>query len=96
MDDKLLQAILAMDSYNQGYGARLARVDSDGNVVPYNQIATVTIIRSEGGTSTQDIGFYAIAYKDNSTNHVTVAYRGWSTPNLESTPNRYVSAGVHA
>lgn len=79
MDNKLLKAILAMDSYNRSYNEGILNVP--GN----NQLGNVTIISDsedlgflQGTKIRKDIpiGFYAIAYKDNTTNKVTIAYRG--------------------
>lgn len=82
----IFKAILAMDSYNRGYGSSLDFniYDQNGNViVPSDAVGTmlgsVEIVASSSTTfssgSDSGIGFYALAYKlpDDS---VTISYRG--------------------
>ena len=77
MDDKLFNAILAMDSYNRGYNARirfgLDPLNSTA-VDGVTQIGNAVVYRSQNDQPAKDIGFYAIAYYYAS--QVTIAYRG--------------------
>src|SRR3954468_20211656 len=77
MDDNLFKAILAMDSYNRGYkeGVKL----EDGSAVVGTILGNVTIIQQRGfRLDDPDViaGFYAVAYQDNTTDEITVSYRG--------------------
>lgn len=70
----LFKALLAMDSYNRGYGASL----NVGSGAVNTYLGSVKIIANSTGVfngDDDDVGFYAIAYQlpDNS---VTIAYRG--------------------
>ena len=79
MDDRLFNAILAMDSYNRGYD-RAIKLDRNpdggseglllGNVTIYQE--------SDRNLNSPSVaaGFYAIAYQDNTTQQVTISYRG--------------------
>ncbi|TAL40169.1 MAG: tandem-95 repeat protein [Alphaproteobacteria bacterium] len=75
MDNKLFQAILAMDSYNRSYG--------EGVILTGTSVGTATILTDseifgnvEGSDIRKDanIGFYAIAYQYDG--QTTIAYRG--------------------
>lgn len=69
MNDALMKAILAMDSYNRGYGAAIALPDLQGT-----QIGSAVVLRNKGDTAAEAIGFYGIAYSyDGAT---VISYRG--------------------
>ena len=82
MKSDLFTAILAMDSYNQGYGANLVtNASSIGNA---DVIARQAVgITDSAYQNWQSVGFYAIAYD---TSHVAdygantvISYRGTNT-----------------
>jgi VCBS repeat-containing protein len=72
MDNKLLEAILAMDSYNRGYGEGIKLSDLGsigqhlGNLIIVNE--------SDIGTDTTGViaGFYAIAYQEGSETIISI------------------------
>lgn len=73
----LLYAILAMDTYNRGYGASMSAL---GNAINESKIGNFIIVghsNDEQNADTNpefDAGFYAITYKKGS--NVVIAYRG--------------------
>lgn len=70
MSDSLWYAILAMDAYDRGYGAKLSGLsDTIGT-----KIGNATVIGSAGDAAAQKDGFYAIAYELNG--QKIIAYRG--------------------
>src|SRR5438876_494075 len=74
MDDQLLDAILAMDSYNRGYNQG---IDGLSDAVG-TQLGTITITKTSsvfGVDVDQSKGFYAVAYTVPASN-VVIAYRG--------------------
>ena len=76
ISNELFHAILAMDAYNRGYGAKLTGLsDAVGT-----KIGTATVIGS--ATDTAD-GFYAIAYEHNGKN--IISYRGTDDTTFFST-----------
>ena len=83
MDTKLFDAILSMDSYNRGYNPGISFGPTPTNSPVVNgvtQLGNATIINNSSTALTkgtdQTAGFYSIAYKDNSTGAVVIAYRG--------------------
>lgn len=84
MDTVLLRAILAMDSYNQGYGAGITGVGSQIGEATLLQDSSI-IRDSDGNRLDQAIGFYAAAYKldDGST---VISYRGTDNKGLTTDP----------
>ena len=56
MNRSLFLAILAMDSYNRGYGVGVEGLDEEGH------IGNATFIPTPSQTGWQAAGFYAIAY----------------------------------
>lgn len=62
----LMQAILAMDSYNRGYNPGIAHGQS--------QIGTATFNQDKGDAEAQAAGFYAVAY--NFGGQTVISYRG--------------------
>ena len=60
MNRDLFIAILAMDSYNRGYGQGLSKNLPD--VLGSTQIGTAAIYDEKADAEAQDAGFYAIAY----------------------------------
>lgn len=70
MSNELFHAILAMDSYNRGYGAKLTGLsDAIGT-----KLGNATVIGSAGDAAAQADGFYAIAYELNG--QKIISYRG--------------------
>jgi hypothetical protein len=61
-------AILAMDSYNRGYGVNVEGLPITG------QIGTATILETELPAGSVEAGFYASAYEWNGQN--VISYRG--------------------
>ena len=66
MDRDIFLAILALDSYNQGYDAK--------TTVSSNKIGNATIIRDSSGLDDRTAGFYATAYDWNG--ETVISYRG--------------------
>lgn len=70
MSNDLFYAILAMDAYNRGYGAKLSGLsDAVGT-----KLGNAIVIGSAGDAAAQADGFYAIAYELNG--QKIIAYRG--------------------
>ena len=72
VSDELFLAILAMDSYNRGYGAGIDELGGIGS-----KLGNATISTDAGkilGADAQAAGFYAVAYKWGDT--TVIAYRG--------------------
>ena len=75
----LLYAILAMDSYNRGYGSGVANlgVSTATNVV---KLGTWEIDKRDAtfvfDQDAFNAGFYAIAYRNTATNEVVISHRG--------------------
>jgi hypothetical protein len=60
MDKPLFLSILAMDSYNRGYGSGInlgANSDANGT-----RISSAIILVRNGGAEARSAGFYALAY----------------------------------
>jgi hypothetical protein len=79
LNTDVFQAILAMDSYNRGYGAnvKIAEVaQSNGTVGPPRTIGTADIFTFPESVTAdwQAAGFYASAYEWNGSN--VISYRG--------------------
>lgn len=55
---QLFSAILAMDAYNRGYGAKLPGLSDS----PGTGLGNAIILTSEGGDAARAVGFYGIAY----------------------------------
>ncbi len=90
MDNRLFNAILSMDSYNRGFNPNV----KFGSIAPdpetdlqYSldtagiQIGTATILINRGQADAQNIGFYALAYTndtngDGTTDGTIITYRG--------------------
>ncbi|MFT6658278.1 hypothetical protein [Maritalea sp.] len=71
----LFLAILAMDSYNRGYGAGI-----DGLGGENASLGTATIDQDKGDAEAQEAGFYAVSYD---TEYGTVvSYRGTDNPSV--------------
>ena len=93
MDDTLFRAILAMDSYNRGYGAGISNLVDTG-------LGTATILFDAEDSESfpqgeddaaQDAGFYAIAYQLSDGSKV-ISYRG--TPRHRAGDARIASGRV--
>jgi pimeloyl-ACP methyl ester carboxylesterase len=73
----LTYAILALDSYNRGYGEGVIGLDGLGS-----DIANYTIIDqsdTEDGSAGVAASFYAVAYRDAS-DYIVISYRGTDDP----------------
>ncbi len=81
MSDKLTYAILAMDAYNRGYGAKLPGLSD----APGTKIGLATILSSDGNASAQKIGFYALAYELEG--KTVVSFRGTDELNIFNRAN---------
>ena len=78
ISDSLLYAILAMDAYDRGYGAKLTGLsDAVGT-----KLGNATVIGSAGDAAAQADGFYAIAYELNGKK--IISYRGTDNPSIFS------------
>lgn len=79
MNYQLFNAILAMDSYNRGYGAGILLPSTIGT-----QIGDVTISATRGQSDAEGIGFYAIAY--NYSGGTIISFRGTdnTVPTIEN------------
>lgn len=82
MSTDLFKAILAMDSYNRGYGA--------GINLTGTQVGDATILKDSSVLKDgeqrldQPAGFYAIAYQEGTNGPVTISYRGTDDPTIFS------------
>ena len=77
MNDKLMKSILAMDSYNRGYDAKIHFGNDENNSEAINgvtKIGQATVYDSDNGNEAQAADFYAIAYEYN--NETVISYRG--------------------
>lgn len=71
MNRDLFLSILAMDSYNRGYNARL----NDLKIVPgQTQLGLATILDDKGNLAARNASFYAVAYSWNG--EIVISYRG--------------------
>ena len=72
----LIYAILAMDSYNRGYGAGISGLEdaTDTFLGHYSINETAETLLAPG--SAQNAGFYALAYEHAATGEVVISYRG--------------------
>ncbi len=68
----LIYAVLAMDSYNRGYGSGISGLLDNTT----SEIGGYTIYDSKGDAQAFNVGFYAIAYRNTATNEVVISYRG--------------------
>ena len=66
----LIYALLAMDSYNRGYGSGIADLDPTGNFGNWSILTTAVV---EYGQDAIDAGFYAIAYQNG--DDIVISYR---------------------
>jgi len=80
MNVELFKAILAMDSYNRGYGAGTGNsINGLGGVG--SQIGNATIIDDKGDAEAQAAGFYAVAYTI-AGGETVISYRGTNADNF--------------
>jgi hypothetical protein len=77
MNRDVFISLLALDSYNRGYGQK---VNTDGNSIGSAQIINrLTVgVDAEKYSSWQSAGFYAIAYEWNG--ETIISYRGTNFP----------------
>lgn len=69
----LIYAILAMDSYNRGYGSGIKDLGETGSQA---RIGAYSILQNISQSGWQSAGFYAIAYRNAATDEVVISYRG--------------------
>ncbi len=81
VSNTLMQAILAMDAYNQGYNKGIDHGET--------QIGLATFSDDKGDTEAQTAGFYAVAY--NYDGQTVISYRG--TDNLSLFPDPLSGGG---
>jgi hypothetical protein len=79
----LIYAILAMDSYNRGYGSGIKNLKDDlglkiGNFSVFDHSNNAV------GSNEFTAGFYAIAYKNATTGETVIAYRGTDVKGLSA------------
>ena len=68
----LMYAILALDSYNRGYGAGINKLEEVGSKA---KIGTFSIVQNISQAGWEAKGFYALAYR-NSSGETIISYRG--------------------
>lgn len=96
MDFKLFNAILSMDAYNRGYGAKIELSSANGT-----EIGNVTISATSADlpTNHENIGFYGIAYqiKDGQGNVIEtiISYRGTDSYDLGPVTQFFLPDDVH-
>ena len=103
----LFLSILAMDSYNRGYGAGIAdgngSTDNDGNDTDGlgrigSRIGTASVVSDNNSDEAQDAGFYALAYDigpdgpEGLAGKTVISYRGTDT-SLDHSTGWSVGAG---
>jgi hypothetical protein len=76
----LVYAILALDSYNRGYGAGISGLLTSGANAGLGNWSVVTTATDELDDP-QSAGFYAIAYRNTATSEVVISYRGTDNKN---------------
>jgi len=62
ISDDLMLAILAMDSYNRGYGERIDGLGGLGSEIGNATLITDSEATAETSSSARDLSFYAAAY----------------------------------
>lgn len=98
MDKDLFLAILALDSYNRGYGRRLivgdgAPVDPLGDIGQMLGLATITSQSdTQSGTPGLEADFYAVAYEWNG--ETIISYRGTDNLLVDAATGYGVGAGI--
>ena len=74
----LMLAILAMDSYNRGYGEGITGLGGLGSHIGDAIISTDSETTSSTKDDAQDAGFYAVAYE--LSGETIISYRGTDVP----------------
>ena len=69
----LLYAILALDSYNRGYGAGISNLLTTGSTAKVGNWSIITTATDEF-TDSESKGFYALAYRKGT--DTIISYRG--------------------
>jgi hypothetical protein len=72
----LIYAILAMDSYNRGYGSGITNLSQSSGTTLGEWSVVRNADDSESLQNAFNAGFYAIAYRNTATNEVVISYRG--------------------
>jgi hypothetical protein len=93
MNRDLFLSILALDSYNRGYGQRVSGLANTG-LLGNARIKTDSIVEfdSAGGTPSQDADFYAVAYTYNG--ETIISYRGTDNLVKDAISGYGVGAGI--
>ena len=93
MNREVFLSLLALDSYNRGYGQSVLLRDGD-NAVGQNElgrlIGTARVSAQNITQSAQQAGFYAIAYEWN--NETIISYRGTNFPDLSNVTDEAFNA----
>ena len=76
----LIYAILAMDSYNRGYGSGVTDLNLGDRIGKWS---ILTDAEAELESSAFDNGFYAIAFTNSQTKGVVASFRGTDAPFLD-------------
>lgn len=79
MNRDLFLSILAMDSYNRGYGEGLGNLEAVPHVTRLGNATIIQQSDTDSGDPGVDAGFYAIAYDWNG--ETVISYRGTDNPN---------------
>ena len=90
--EDLIYAILALDSYNRGYGAGLSDLTTDGSIGDWTIALDSSVLLEGGIRSDIPAGFYAIAYTNAATGEKVISYRGTDEPNPFAAHNDAVNA----
>lgn len=82
----LAYALLALDSYNRGYGTSVRDTDDPDNLddpIDEAKIGDWVVIDSKKDAEAEAIGCYAIAYRNETTGEIVIAYRGTDNPSVD-------------
>lgn len=73
----LIYGILAMDSYNRGYGSGIKDLGEIGSIGNWAISANSSVLRDVNDDRLDiSAGFYVIAYRNAATDEVVISYRG--------------------
>ena len=78
MDRDVFLSLLALDSYNRGYGQNVGGLGIELNVTKVGNATITTDSRIKLGSDAEAAGFYAIAYTWNG--QTVISYRGTNFP----------------
>lgn len=78
MNRDVFLSLLALDSYNRGFGSQLNRLSESGGIGK----ATIRAFQPREQDGWEESGFYAIAYEWN--NETVISFRGTNFPDLST------------